>query len=132
MAEVTLGWLGGQIHGKVSKKSGMYYRTDKKTGKTYIVHRDNTTKMKSTENQVIARQKFALISKACTAFVKEGREAVEKREPSTLAEAFLSVSAAFNMQKDITFLRSYVMKFHAILLDDGKVEIRVDDFVKTY
>lgn len=132
MAKYDLNEPGASIHGKANRKNGDYFRTDKRTGRVYLIHRDNTIKMKSSDSQIAARNRFATISKACTAFVKEGREAVARREPSALAEAYLTAHAAFNAQKNVTFLRSYVMKFHASLTKDGKVQIQVDDFVKTY
>lgn len=132
MAKYDLNDPGASIHGRTDRRSGDYFRTDKKTGRVYLIHRDRTKKMQSSETQIAARERFATVSKACTAFVKEGKEAVARHEPSALAEAYLTVYAAYNAQKDVTFLRSYVMKFHAAMKDNGKVEIRVDDFVKTY
>ena len=132
MAKYDLNESRVSIHGRADLRSGDYFRTDKKTGRVYIIHRDRTKKMQSTENQIAARKRFAAISKACTAFVNEGKEAVARREPSALAEAYLTAYAAFNAQKNVTFLRSYVMKSYVTMTKDGKVQIQVDDFVKTY
>ena len=132
MAKYDSGEQGTAIHGKADKRSGNYFRTMKKTGNVYLIHRDPTKKMKSTENMIAARNRFKEISKACTAFVREGKEAVARHEPSALAEAYLTAFAAFNGQKNVTFLRSYVMKFYATWMEEGKVQIQVDDFVKIY
>ncbi len=132
MAKYDLGEQGTAIHGRADRRSGDYFRTIKRTGNVYLIHRDPTKKSEAKPGQTAARNRFREISKACTEFVREGKEAVARREPSALAEAYLAAYAAFNGQKNVTFLRSYVMKFYATWMEEGKVQLQVDDFVKVY
>lgn len=132
MAKYDLGEQGAAIHGRADLRSGDYFRTMKRTGKVYLIHRNPTEQKEAKPTQIAARNRFKEISKACTAFVREGKEAVARHEPSALAEAYLTAFAAFNGQKNVTFLRSYVMKFYATWMEEGKVQIQVDDFVKIY
>ena len=132
MAKVSTGWLGLLLRGKADKKDETYIRVYEKTGRMCAVHRSKKTKAKSTAGQIAARKRFALTSKACAEFVRMGKEAVALHEPSPLAEAYLSVVVAFNEQREVEFLRSFIMKHYVVVNDAGKVEITVDDYVFTY
>ena len=132
MAKIDPNWLMSAMHGRADKKSGVYLRRNFKTGAVYAVQRDPNRTPRSTPNQVKARERFRLISKGSTEFVRQGREAADAPLPSPLGNAFLKVLAAFNAQSDTAYLRSYVMKHYAAIADDGRMTVTVDDFVFTY
>lgn len=132
MAKIDPNWLMSAIHGRAEKKSGLYLRRNFKTGAVYAVQRDPDRTPRSTPNQVKARERFRLISKGSTEFVRQGREAAEASSSSPLGNAFLKVQAAFNAQHETAFLRSYVMKHHAAIADEGRMTVTVGDFVFSY
>ena len=132
MAKIDPNWLLSAIHGRADKKSGVYLRRNFKTGAVYAVQRDPERASHSTPNQVKARERFRLISKGSTEFVRQGLEAAEASSPSPLGNAFLKVQAAFNAQHDSAFLRSYVMKHHVAIDDEGRMTVIVDDFVFSF
>lgn len=128
MARVEKEWMFGALHGRPNRKSGVYLRGSKKTGKVYAVERTRE-RHSTSEKELAARERFARLSKACTAFVKEGRAAVEESSPNPLSEAYLKVLAAFNAQSEVAFLRSFVMKYYARMDEDGSVRVVVDSFI---
>lgn len=130
MALIDYNWMVSGMHGKADKTSDTYLRQNKRTGKVYAITRSRKP-AKSSELQTALRQRFAVVSKCSTAFVKAGREAVESGEVTPLANAYLKVAAAFNEQTESAFLRSYVMKHHARVSETGEVSIAVDDFIFT-
>lgn len=130
MAQIDYNWLVNGMHGKTGKTSDTYLRQNKRTGKVYVITRPHKP-TKSSELQTALRQRFAMVSKCSTAFVKAGREAVESGEVTPLANAYLKVAAAFNEQTESAFLRSYVMKHHARVSETGEVSVVVDDFIFT-
>ena len=132
MAKIDPNWLLSAMHGRADKKSGVYLRRNFKTGAVYAVQRDPERASHSTPNQVKARERFRLISKGSTEFVRQGHEAADASSPSPLGNAFLKVQAEFNAQSETAFLRSYVMKHYAAIADEGRMTVTVGDFVFTY
>ncbi|MBR4710255.1 MAG: hypothetical protein IKP30_09175 [Bacteroidaceae bacterium] len=132
MAKIDPNWLLSAVHGRADKKSGLYLRRNFKTGAVYAVQRNPERTPRSTPNQLKARERFRLISKGSTEFVRQGREAAEAPSPSPLGSAFLKVQAEFNAQSETAFLRSYVMKHYAAIADEGRMTVTVGDFVFSY
>ena len=130
MAKIDPNYLIGGMHGKPDKTSETYLRQNKKTGKVYSIRRPRGP-MKSSALQTSLRQRFAAVSKCSTEFVKQGREAVERGDVSPLTDAYLKVVAAFNVQTESSYLRSYVMKYHARVSETGEVSVVVDGFTFT-
>lgn len=131
MAKVDMTWMTGGIHGTADKTSNFYLRQDRKTGRVYAVRCPKRVK-KSLEELSDAernsRNRFELTSRCSTAFVREGRAAVERGENSPLANAYLKVAAAYNDQSESPFMRGYVMKHYTQMTESGKACVVVDDF----
>ena len=106
MAKIDPNWLLSAVHGRADKKSGLYLRRNFKTGAVYAVQRNPERTPRSTPNQLKARERFRLISKGSTEFVRQGREAAEAPSPSPLGSALLKVQAEFNAHRETAFLRS--------------------------
>lgn len=102
MAKITPNSLISSISGAVCKHDGVYFATNKQTGKVYAVQVCNPSEQEPTAKQLAARESFKNRMKAASAWLKANPKG---------SDAYKEVEAAYKAQHKIGNITAYIAKY---------------------